>query len=153
MVSATTPSTSASASSTSSAGTSSTPAAPPAEARRWPWLLPPALALLLLGAHFLRAHETAAIALCVVALALLALPQRAAARLVQAALLLGTAEWLWTLLLLVQQRAALGRPWWRLALILGAVAVLTALSAWAVQRARLVGRDTAGRDRAGRDRA
>lgn len=108
----------------------------PHATRRWPWLLPPALALVLLGAHFLRADETLAVALCAVALVLLAVPQRRATRLVQLALLLGTAEWLWTLLLLVQQRSALGRPWLRMALILGAVAGLTAASAWALGRAR-----------------
>lgn len=108
----------------------------PVAPRRWPWLLAPTLALLLLGAHFLRTDETLAVALCAGVLALLAVPQRWAVRVVQAALLLGTAEWLWTLLLLVQQRSALGRPWLRMALILGAVAALTAASAWAVQRAR-----------------
>ncbi len=47
----------------------------------------------------------------------------------QVALLLGALEWLRTLTLLVRFRTDLGTPWARLALILGAVALGTALSA------------------------
>ena len=54
-------------------------------------------------------------------------------RLIQAALLLGTVEWLWTAYVLVQQRIAAGRPWTRLALILAAVALVTAASIAAVE--------------------
>jgi hypothetical protein len=53
------------------------------------------------------------------------------ARLVQACLVAGSFEWLWTAYGLVQQRIALGQAWTRLALILGAVALLTAASALA----------------------
>ena len=58
--------------------------------------------------------------------ALLAWPRAWAARLVQGALVLGAAEWLWTAAVLIQQRQALGQPWLRMSLILGAVALFTA---------------------------
>ncbi len=49
----------------------------------------------------------------------------AATGLVASTMLAGAAEWLWTAALLAQQRLALGQPWLRMALILGAVALLT----------------------------
>lgn len=92
-------------------------------------LLLPALALSLLGAHFYRASTWPLVLACGVLLVLLAWPRVWVARLVQTALVLGAAEWLWTAFLLAQQRLALGQPWLRMALILGAVAVFTAASA------------------------
>ena len=103
----------------------------------------PALALGLLGAHFYRAAAWPLVGLCLVLVVLLAWPRGWVARLVQAALVLGAFEWLWTALWLVQQRLALGQPWLRLVLVLGAVAVFTAASA-------LVFRSTALRARYGR---
>jgi hypothetical protein len=50
-------------------------------------------------------------------------------RVIQAALVLGALEWLHTLYLIIQVRTEYGMPWTRLAVILGAVALLTALSA------------------------
>lgn len=101
------------------------------------WLLLPALALGLLGAHFYRAAAWPLVGLCVVLVLLLAWPRVWVARLVQAALVLGALEWLWTALILVQQRLALGQPWLRLALILGAVAFFTAASALVFRSAAL----------------
>ena len=49
-------------------------------------------------------------------------------RLFQVVLLLGAAEWLRTLYLFAAERVAFGQPWTRLALILGGVALFTALS-------------------------
>jgi len=108
-------------------------------------LLLPALALSLLGAHFYRAAAWPLLGLCVLLVLLLAWPRAWVARLVQVALVLGALEWLWTAFWLVQQRLALGQPWLRLALILGAVAVFTAASA-------LVFRSVALRRRYGRAR-
>jgi hypothetical protein len=93
------------------------------------WLLAPLLALALLGAHFHRAGNPWLVAGCVVLIGLAAWPRRWAARLVQLALLAGAAEWLWTAWRLVQARQALGQPWARLAVILGGVALFTALAA------------------------
>ena len=100
-------------------------------------VLLPALALGLLGAHFYRASAWPLVLACGVLVVLLAWPRVWAARLVQAALLLGAAEWLWTAYLLVQQRLALGLPWQRMALILGAVTVFTAASALVFRSAAL----------------
>jgi hypothetical protein len=92
-------------------------------------LLAPALSLALVAAHFARAGAWP-IALAFAGLvALLLLRRTWVPRLVQLALAVGVLEWSWTAIVLVQQRIALGRPWGRLALILGAVAFATAASA------------------------
>jgi hypothetical protein len=49
-------------------------------------------------------------------------------RLLQVLLLLGALEWLRTLYMFAQMRIAFEQPWTRLAIILGAVALFTALS-------------------------
>ena len=105
-------------------------------------LLFPALALILLGAHFYRAAAWPLVLACALLLPLLAWPRAWAARLVQGALLLGAAEWSWTAVLLVQQRLALGQPWLRLSLILGAVPLFTAGSALVFRHAGLRARFT-----------
>jgi hypothetical protein len=89
----------------------------------------PAAALALLGAHFYRAGAWPLLALCVGLAALLAVRRTWAVRTLQGALWLGALEWAWTAFELVQQRIALGQPWLRLALILGAAALLTAAAA------------------------
>ena len=96
-------------------------------------LLLPALSFTLLGAHFYRAGAWLGLAACVAGLALLAMRNAWARRVVQAALVLGGIEWLWTAAMLVQQRQALGQPWMRPALILGGVALFTLVSAAALQ--------------------
>ena len=92
--------------------------------------LPALLALLLLGAHFLRFGHPALVALCLILLAPLFIPQPWAQALVRGALALGALVWLWTLVEDVRARLAFGEPWLRLALILGAVAAFTAWAAW-----------------------
>jgi hypothetical protein len=101
-------------------------------------LVLPALALALLGAHFLRGGEWLGVAACALALGLLWLaPRRAWARgLLQLALLAGAAEWAWTALLLVQQRQALGQPWQRMAAILALVTLATLAAAATLARLR-----------------
>jgi len=73
-------------------------------------LLAPALALAVLAAHFFRAGTWWLAAGCGVLVLLLALPRPWVARLVQLCLLAGTAEWVWALFGLAQQRLALGQP-------------------------------------------
>lgn len=94
-------------------------------------LLPPSVALLLLAAHFARAGGWGWFwaALCVALIALAAVPRPWAARVLQGALVVGTVEWIRTLVALAAARAAAGQPYTRLALILGAVAALTLASA------------------------
>ena len=96
----------------------------------------PALALMLLGAHFARSGTWLAVALCGAAIVLLVIERTWAVRVVQATLALGVIEWLRTAFMLVQERLALGRPWVRLTLILLAVTAFTALSAWAMRRVK-----------------
>lgn len=91
-------------------------------------LLLPALALVLLAAHFLRDGDLALVASALLALVLLLVPRPWAARIVQLALVLGVIEWLRTLSALTAQRISSGEPWLRLVAILGGVAVLTGLS-------------------------
>lgn len=92
-------------------------------------LIPAVLSLLVLAAHFFRAGSLIAVGVCLMAIVLLAIPRRWSVRVVQALLILGTAEWLRATYFFVGERAAYGRPWTRLAIILGAVAGFTALSA------------------------
>lgn len=87
------------------------------------------IALLLLAAHFWRAGEWWGVGLSLAGLVLLPIGQPWARRLLQALLLAGMLEWLWTGALIAQERVALGMPWGRMALILGAVACLTGAAA------------------------
>ncbi len=96
----------------------------------------PALALALLGAHFFRDGAWPFTLLCIALIGLLAFRRRWVPWVLQAALAAGALEWAWTAFVLVQERIALGRPWTRLALILGIVALFTAASAFAVGRLR-----------------
>jgi hypothetical protein len=92
-------------------------------------LLPVGLSLLVLAAHFYRAGNVVLVVAALLALTLTAVPKRWAARALQAALLVGAAEWVRTAAFFVSQRQGEGRPWIRLACILGGVALISALSA------------------------
>jgi hypothetical protein len=96
----------------------------------------PVLSFLLLGAHFLRDRAWIMTGACAVLALLVAWPRSWIPRLLQAALALGTAEWIWTAFIVGQQRMAEGRPWIRMAIILGVVALLTAASIAAVEALR-----------------
>jgi hypothetical protein len=96
----------------------------------------PVLSFLVLGAHFMRDGAVFLTAACAALAIALAWPRPWVSRLIQAALLLGTLEWLWTAYVLVQQRIATGRPWSRLVLILAVVAFVTAASIAAVEALR-----------------
>lgn len=84
---------------------------------------------ILLAAHFLRSGRLALV-VASVAVGLLALADtRWATRAARAGLLLGAAEWTRTLVALVEARRRANLPFDRLAAILGAVTLLTAISA------------------------
>ncbi|MHB1313140.1 MAG: hypothetical protein ACYC3L_14080 [Gemmatimonadaceae bacterium] len=100
-------------------------------------LTPVVLSLLVLGAHFLRPGNFIMVAVVVIVLGLLAVPRRWAARTVQAALLLAAVEWVRTLVVLYAERVQLGQPALRMCVILGSVALVTALSAAVFRTARL----------------
>ncbi len=107
--------------------------------KTWP-LIAPALALLLLAAHFYRAGEWPWLLLTLALLPVMALRRAWVPRLLQLALLAGAAEWLWTAAMLAQQRLALGLPWQRMAFILGVVALLTLAAALVFRSAGLKAR-------------
>lgn len=96
-------------------------------------VIPVVLSGLVLAAHFYRARNLPLVALSVALPLLLLVRERWSARAVQAGLVLGGLEWVRTLAFFAGQRVEEGRPWARLAAILGVVAVLTALSALAVR--------------------
>ena len=92
-------------------------------------LLPVMISFLLLAAHFYRAGQVILAGLSLAVLALLLLKETWVVRFIQAALMLAALEWIRTLYFFAQIRIESGQPWTRLAIILGLVALLTALSA------------------------
>lgn len=96
-------------------------------------LLPAALALLLLAAHFVRAGRSPLAAALLVLVAILFVPRIWAARVAQVVLVAGVGVWIHTASSLAGERRAMGAPSARLWAILGAVAAFTALAAWMVE--------------------
>ena len=92
-------------------------------------LVVPALALLLLAAHFLHAGLEPIAALGLLLVGLLFVPRPWAARTLQAVLAAGTIEWLLTAWTLARLRAGHDQPYLRLVVILGGVAMFTAVAA------------------------
>ncbi|NGP54249.1 hypothetical protein [Thioalkalivibrio sp. XN8] len=97
----------------------------------------PVLALLLLGASFFRAGSEAMLIAVLLLAAVLAVPRRWAAQLVQLGLLGGAGYWVIRAWEIGAQRAAAGAPWARMALILGAVAAFTLVAALVFRSERL----------------
>jgi len=97
-------------------------------------MLLPALALLLLAAHFFRGglFLLAAVSFGLTALVFVSRPW--AALLLRTALALGSIEWLRTAWVLSERRALAEQPYMRMLLILGAVAALTLVAAWLAGR-------------------
>ncbi len=100
-------------------------------------LLPAALSLLVLSAHFLRGGQLALVAASLLALGLLFVKRRWAGRALQVGLALGAVEWIRTLVSLVDRRAATGEPFARLTVILAAVAAVTLAAALLLESPRL----------------
>jgi hypothetical protein len=92
-------------------------------------LSPVILSFLILSAHFYRAEIYPLLLICIVFPFLLFLKRSWIARLIQLMLVLGSLEWIRTLYFLVEERKVTGEPWTRLVIILGGVALSTALSA------------------------
>lgn len=88
-------------------------------------LLPVLLSSLLLAAHFFRSGHLFLALLSLIFPALLWIQKRRAVRAVQGFLIIGSIEWLRTLLFFVNIRITVGEPWIRLVLIIGTVAALT----------------------------
>jgi hypothetical protein len=110
-------------------------------------LFPVVLSLLVLGAHFLRAGNLFMVLVALFLIGALGVRRSWVARTVQVALVLGAVEWVRTLAALAAMRSQAGEPMMRMVLILGGVALWTALSALLFQAPRL--RARYGLDRAG----
>ena len=91
-------------------------------------LLPVVISFLLLAAHFLRAGQMVVVVLLLALLLLLFVRKYWVPWVIQMVLLLGAVEWIVTLYSVAQVRIASGEPWARMAIILGAVALFTAIS-------------------------
>ena len=94
-------------------------------------LVPPALSLLVLGAHFLRAGVPLLVLVAFGTLVLLFVRRSWAARAAQTVLALGVLEWVRALVVLTSERMSEGLPYGRMVVILGVVATVTAASALA----------------------
>ncbi|MEJ2256025.1 MAG: hypothetical protein P8X98_03325 [Woeseiaceae bacterium] len=99
--------------------------------------VPIVLSLVILAAHFLRYGNAFGVAGVVVLVVLLWVRRPFAARALQLALILGAAEWGYTLYRLAQFRAAMDLPATRMVIILGAVVALTFCSALLFETAEL----------------
>jgi hypothetical protein len=91
-------------------------------------LIPVILSFLLLGAHFYRSGQVVVSGFCIAILFLLLLRKSWVPRVFQLLLIFGSLEWLRSLYFFAAMRIAWDQPWTRLAVILGAVALFTALS-------------------------
>jgi hypothetical protein len=100
-------------------------------------LLPAGLSTLVLAAHFMRRGSLLATLLCFALLSLLWRRRPWARRVLQGALVLGALEWIWTLLNFASARQTEGEPWLRMAIILGAVAVVALLGAALLETAAM----------------
>ena len=101
------------------------------------YLIPAALSLLLLAAHFLRAGNLLFVLVALGVAGLLLVRRPWVAVVVQATLLIGACEWLRTLVVLVDERRLEGLPYTRLAIILGTVGTLALVSAAATRAPRV----------------
>jgi len=90
--------------------------------------VPIILSLVVLGAHFMRYGNSPAVFGLLILIGLLFVRQPWAARVIQAALVLGALEWAHTIYELAMVRAAQGQPFTRMVIILGIVTVVTACS-------------------------
>ena len=91
-------------------------------------LFPVYISLLLLAAHFFRAGQTILAVIPLVLFVPLLLKEKWVPWLIQVALVLGVLEWIRTIVAVAEIRMEHGAPWVRMAVILGAVALFTALS-------------------------
>lgn len=107
-------------------------------------LLPVVLSTLVLGAHFFREVSLGPVLACLAMLALLGWRRRWVARVYQVFLVGGGVVWVRTAVVLYQERQAADAPAGRMLVILGGVAVVTALSALVFESGRMQRRYSEG---------
>lgn len=93
-------------------------------------LLPAALALLVVAAHFYRAGLVFLVPVCLGFVVLLSVRLEWVPRAITVALVLAAAEWLRTLVVLANDRIDAGEPYARLVAILAGVTIATLLAVW-----------------------
>lgn len=91
-------------------------------------LSPVILSFLMLSAHFYRSDIFVLSILCLLIPFTLFIRNIWIPRIFQILLILGAIEWIRTILIFVEERQMYDMPWVRLAVILGSVALFTALS-------------------------
>jgi hypothetical protein len=109
--------------------------------------LPVIISFLLLSAHFYRAGLVIPAGISIAIPMFLLIRKSWVPRLLQILLLLGALEWLRSLILFTGLRIEIGQPWTRLAIILGAVALFTALSSLVFRSESIRSRYTARQPR------
>jgi len=92
--------------------------------------IPPILSTLVLGAHFYRSGNLFVVVLLSILPFTLLIRKPWVPGLYSGVLLLGAAEWIRTLVAIAEVRQMQDAPWMRMAVILGVVALVTALSAF-----------------------
>ena len=100
-------------------------------------LLPIILCYLLMAAHLFRGQHYLLVALSVLLPFLLLIPKNWVAKVLQVGLVISSAEWLRTTVVLMQQRIAAGQPYLRMFIILGAVSIVTIGSVFTFQFASM----------------
>ncbi|MGA9574304.1 MAG: hypothetical protein WBS20_10200 [Lysobacterales bacterium] len=108
-------------------------------------LLPVIFSFLLIAAHFYRAGQVVSAFLLLSLLLLLMVRNAWVPRVMQLVLVLAAVEWLRTLFTIAQLRIEMGAPWGRMAVILGMVALFTALSGLVFRTAALRSRFSDGK--------
>ena len=111
-------------------------------------LIPVIFSFLILAAHFSRIGLLPLMILSLLLAILLFVKRPWIARLPQGALVLGAIEWIRTIMMYVNIRQETGEDRTRLALILGIVALFTALSSLSFQRPSLKRRYQLGKTKA-----
>ncbi|MBC8186131.1 hypothetical protein H8E88_34035 [candidate division KSB1 bacterium] len=92
-------------------------------------LLPVIFSSIMMAAHFSRAAYGVLTIVCLLLPLILFIKKQWVARAFQVLLVLGGLVWIQSLVQLAKMRSAMGESWLRLAIILGIVALFTALSA------------------------
>ena len=92
-------------------------------------LFPVIFSFLILSAHFSRQGLPILSILCLLIPLLLFIKHAWVTRLIQIVLIIGSIEWIRILFVYVNERQAIGEPYFRLVIILGLVALFTGLSA------------------------
>jgi len=101
------------------------------------YLMPPVIGFVLLAAHFFRGEHWLAALVSLLLIVLVFVRRPWAARTIQVCLVLGSVEWLRSTIFLVLSRSEMGQPFLRPAVILGGVALFTALASLVFRTSKL----------------